>query len=246
MDKASMETYIAVLQHELVPAFGCTEPGAVAFAAASATEILKNKPDCMEIFCSGSIIKNVHSVTIPNAGGLKGVEAAAILGALVGNAEKQLCVLQDITSEQISEAERLLVTNYCVCRLAQNVDELYIRVWVRHNEDTAEVIVEGTHTNIVLATRNGTIVQEGRSSWQNEPDKSMLTLRGVLDFAKNCELSRIAPLLLRQIEENSAISREGLTGNYGVNVGRSLLEFYDGGDVRVRARAVLPRVQMRG
>lgn len=237
MDNARKEAYIAILQYELISAFGCTEPAAVAFAAARAAEILKKKPEGIELACSGSIIKNVHSVTIPNADGLKGVTAAAALGAAVGSAEKQLCILEDVAPEQIAGARQLLAGGACTCSLAKDVDELYIHVCLMGGGETAEVTIEGAHTNVVLAKRNGETLLQGESVCRSVPDKSELTLKGAFEFAKECEVARIAPLMQSQVEENAAIAQEGLRGDYGVNVGRSLLELYGRTDVRVRARA---------
>lgn len=237
MDSARFEEYIAILQYELVPAFGCTEPAAVAFAAACAAELLQKKPDRIDLYCSGSIIKNVHSVTIPNAGGLKGVEAAAALGAAIGTPEKQLCILEDISPAQIAQAAERIQSGACKCYLANDVDELYIRVRMTGRNESAEVTVEGSHTNVVLAKHNGTTVLRDRYERHSTPDKSSLTLKEAFQFAAECDISRIAPLMRRQAEENTAISREGLRSDYGVNVGRSLLEFYGSADVRVRARA---------
>ncbi len=238
MDEQCMNAYIRVLEYELVPALGCTEPGAVAFTAASAAKLLGREPERLRLSCSGSVIKNVHSVFIPNAGALKGVEAAAILGALIADPARELCILEGVTPAMIEKAQRLCKTDYCACALAKDVAELYIRVVATAGAETADVTVSGGHTNIVSATRNGQAVQTDASqSEQDAPDKFFMSVRGILEFADACDIERIAPLLQKQIDYNAAIAKEGLAHDHGVNEGRALLAFYGGDDVRVRARA---------
>lgn len=97
MDSALYANYLNILKHELVPALGCTEPIAIAYASAKAVQVLGEFPDTIEMNCSGNIIKNVKGVTVPNSGGMKGIDVAAILGAVGGNADKALEVLEGIT-----------------------------------------------------------------------------------------------------------------------------------------------------
>ncbi len=236
-DNMCKETYFKILQNELILALGCTEPAAVAYAAASATEILKKKPERIELFCSGSIIKNVHSVNIPNVSELKGVKAAAAIGAVIGSTEKKLCILEKVTSEQIIEASSLLNGGNCSCSLVTDVNELYIRVLLHCGEETAEVTVEGTHTNVVQAKHNGNVIVHGEYAQDCKLNTAALTLQDALEFAEKCDIAKLVPLLQTQVDANTAISNEGLCNDYGVNVGRNLLEFYGNADVRIRARA---------
>lgn len=232
------EAYYKILRHELIPAFGCTEPGAVSYASAYAASVLGKRPDSMAVWCSCSVFKNVHSVAIPNSDHLKGISAAAILGVLISNPEDALCVLQDVTEDMRKEATRLYDSDFCHVHLSEE-DGLYIKVLVSKGEESAEVVIQNEHTNITSVKRNGEGIMSVSGSGADEtPDKSFLTVQGILDFADRCDISKVADLLEKQIEDNSAIAEEGLKGDYGINVGRNLIEEAGHIDVRTRARAM--------
>ncbi len=239
MESKKDEEFYNILRHELIPAFGCTEPGAVSYASAYAASVLGEKPDHMSVWCSVSVFKNVHSVGIPNSEHLKGISAAAILGVLISNPEDALCVLQDVTDDVRQEATRLYDSDFCKVHLAEDQDGLYIRVLVTKEGRSAEVTIVDEHTNIVSVKRNGkTVMSSKGGSGSGTPDKSFLTVQGILDFADRCDISKISDLLEKQISDNTAIAAEGLKGDYGINVGRNLLEESNSADVRIRARAM--------
>ena len=136
------ESYTKILKAELVPALGCTEPIALAYAAARSVEILGGFPDRMEALCSGNIIKNVKGVKVPNSGGLKGVEAAVILGACGGTADKELEVLESVTEDDRMRTRELLAARFCSCLLKEGVPNLFIEIRSYKGEDSSVVRIE--------------------------------------------------------------------------------------------------------
>lgn len=128
MEDKIYQSYLEILQEELVPALGCTEPIALAYAAASAREVFGGMPGHMDVFCSGNIIKNVKNVTVPNSGGMHGIEAAAVLGAVGGRADRKLEVLEAVTEQDREQVRDLLDRKFCTCHLQKGVENLYIRV----------------------------------------------------------------------------------------------------------------------
>lgn len=230
--------YIEILKSELVVALGCTEPIAIAYAAAKAREVLGAMPTSISIASSGNIIKNVKGVTVPNSGGLKGVEIAAILGVVGGDAKEGLEVLQGITDAHRATAKELLAGGYCTCSLIKNESNLFVRATAYKGKDSAVVEIKNKHTNIVKIMKNeevifSTALEAAKSGAGN---KDLLNVKDILDFAQHVELSLIQDLIQQQIQINSEISNEGLTGDYGVSVGKTLLK-YDGASVKNRAKA---------
>ena len=242
MEKTFADSFRAILEQELVCALGCTEPIAVAFASALAARTLGCEPAHLRVGCSGNIIKNVKSVTVPNSGGMKGVEAAAVLGAVGGDAESSLEVLENVTDKDIARAHELLsLPGYCDVALVEDVPNLYIDVLVETpGSESARVVLEDHHTNVVLVQKNGETLQSGSTYDKDETgaeiDRSCLSVARIVEFAENGELGSAVPLLERQLELNDAISREGLARPWGAEVGRTLMESRPD-DVALRARA---------
>ncbi|MGI5116142.1 serine dehydratase subunit alpha family protein [Treponema sp. SP13] len=242
MDKKIYDAYVAILKTELVPALGCTEPIAIAFAAAKARDVLGSFPETIRVEASGNIVKNVQGVTVPNSGGLKGIDVAATLGAVGGDAEIGLEALSKITEEQIKKAKQLVDSGFCTCSLVDGKDNLYIRVTAKSGEDTAVVVVSEKHTNITYIEKNGEIIVDKKASGVkndagNEANKSLLSVRDIIRFADEVNIDDVRAVIERQIEYNTAISKEGLAREYGAKIGRTLEKLYDKNDVRVRARA---------
>ncbi len=238
MDQKKYEAYVKILKDELVPALGCTEPIAIAYAAAKAREVLGEFPDGIEMYCSGNIIKNVKGVTVPNSGGLKGIDIAAVLGVVGGNAEKELEVLEGVTEEDIERTKQLAAEGFCQCRLKEDVENLYVVARVRKGEHEAEVTIVNRHTLIAKIVKDGEIIFENTIS-EDAPDyvdRSILNVRDILIFADEVDIADVAQILDRQMEYNRAIAEEGLRHAYGAEVGRTLLRVY-GEDVKVLARA---------
>ena len=238
MEQKKYEAYIKILKDELVPALGCTEPIAIAYAAAKAKEVLGMFPDRIEMCCSGNIIKNVKGVTVPNSGGLKGIDTAAVLGVVGGNAEKELEVLEGVTEEDIRRTKQLVEQGFCQCRLQEGVENLYVVAKVQKEEHTAEVTIVNRHTLIAKIVKDGKIIFENTIS-EDAPDyvdRSVLNVRDILLFADEVRIEDVDKILDRQMEYNMAIAEEGFRHAYGAEVGRTLLRVY-GEDVKVLARA---------
>ena len=237
MNQIYEQEYINVLHQELVPALGCTEPIAIAYAAAKVREVLGCFPEHLEIRCSGNIIKNVKAVVVPNSNGLRGVEAAAVLGTVGGNPDRKLEVLEEVTSEHISRTQELLKQNYCTCSLQQEVANLYIVAIASTKEHTASVTIINRHTFITEIQKDGKVLYHHDLVDDTASiDWSHWNVKEILDFADHVNLDSVKDVIQRQIELNSAIADEGLTSGYGAQIGRTILKVY-GNDVKVRARA---------
>lgn len=239
-------TYVQILKEELVPAMGCTEPIAIAYAAAKAREILGTLPDKVEIGVSGNIIKNVKSVVVPNTDGLKGIQAAAAAGIVGGKSEKQLEVIAEVTPEQKQAMKEFLKNVPIQVEAVDNGLIFDIIVKLLKGDHSSLVRIAQYHTNIVLIQKDGETVYEaqkdGGAGCKDETkevglaDKNLLNIRDILDFANTCDVEDVKPMLDLQIQCNSAISEEGLLGNYGANIGSVLLRTY-GSNIKNRAVA---------
>lgn len=240
MDDKKYQTYVEILKSELVMALGCTEPIAIAFAAAKARELLGKMPERIEVHCSGNIVKNVKGVTVPNSNGMKGIDAAALLGMTGGDASRELAVLETVTQQDIELTKKLLVSGACICKLVENVENLYILVNVFASEDTAQIEIRDYHSNITRAVKNNSVIfeQEHRQKSQTGgPDKSLLNVRDILRFADEVRLDDVREVIQRQISCNTAISQEGLNGSYGAQVGKTLVAEYPVNNAKLRAKA---------
>lgn len=238
LNAQTYQAYVEILKNELVPALGCTEPIAVALAAAKAAEVLGRRPERAEAWCSGNIVKNVKGVVVPNTGGLKGVDAATIAGIVGGDPTIGMRVLETVTETQHAEIRRLLADGFCRTHLIEGEDNLYIVIKAFAGADSAEVSIKGAHTNIFRITRNGeTLLDRGDGTADGGTDEvPTLNVRDLIAFADTVNLDDVAGVISQQIEKNTRISEEGLRGQYGVNVGRTLLKCF-GSDIRTRAMA---------
>ena len=240
MDKKIYNGYIAILKHELVPAMGCTEPIAVAFAAAKARDVLGRFPEHITAYLSGNIIKNVKGVTVPNSGGQRGIDVAATLGCVAGKAELKLEVIKDATQEQIARTTELVKQGFCDAKLVEGKDNLYIRILAVAGSDSAEVTVEHEHTNITRIEKNGEVVFSAEAApapaEEEVVDKSLLNVRDIVAFAREVKIDDVRGMLERQIAMNTAISEEGMTGKWGAAVGKTMMEI-NGDHVEGRAAA---------
>ncbi len=243
LDRDIYEAYLRILKKELTVALGCTEPIAIAYAGAKARQILGEIPDSIRVFCSGNIIKNVKSVTVPKSGGQKGIEAAAVLGVLGGNPDKELEVLESVGEDDIKRCKKLLSEGFCKCEFVKDVANLYIAIEAVKGSRSASVKIQEYHSNITEIRRNGVIIftktQNGDSQDDSVPDKKLLNVRQILQFADEVSIDTLRELLDRQISLNSAIAEEGLNRAYGVEVGRTLLREYGERNINnlVRAKA---------
>lgn len=229
--------FLSVLRRELVPSLGCTEPIAVAYTAAMARQLLGTMPQRMEVWCSGNIIKNVKSVAVPNSGGMHGIDAAAILGVVGGNAELALEVLRPITDAHRDTARTLLQKDFCVCRYLESDSPLDILVRVHAGCHNAAVEVRDHHTNVVVLEKDGVSKLETRIRIQSDTAENLRwSLAEILEFITTVDAALLRPIFKQQIEMNSAIATEGLQNAYGAQVGRFLLQ-NNGPGVQTLAKA---------
>ena len=235
------KTYVEILKRELVCAMGCTEPIAIAYCAAVARKALGMLPSEIDVAASGNIIKNVKSVIVPNTGGLRGIEAAAAIGALAGDAEAGLQVVSHVTPDEIAALPGYMEQTAFSVSAAESEFLLDIEVTVRAGGHFATVRAVQEHTNIVLVETDAGVLfsknpDEDTGKDETAPDYTLLNVADICEFADTCELDDVRPILERQLACNCAIAEEGLRGNYGAGIGKVLLAAY-GDDVRTRARA---------
>ena len=234
------QAYIDILREELVPAMGCTEPIALAYAAALARQELGCLPQMVTVAVSANIIKNVKSVVVPHTGGMRGIEAAVAAGAVAGDARRQLEVLADVTPERQSELADWREHTPITVTQADSPFLLDIDVTVTGGGHTARVRLVGGHTNVVRVERDGQTKLD-RPCNEEQPakgtDRSLLSVERIITFADELNPEDVQDVLQRQIDYNTAIAEEGLRGNYGANIGRILLQAY-GDDVHNRAKAL--------
>lgn len=229
--------YVQILKEELVMAMGCTEPIAISYACAKATQVLDHLPDRIVVKASGSIIKNVKSVIVPHTNGLKGIEVAAAAGALYGDADAKLEVLSRATREQIEELpEYVQNTNITVQHIEQgHVFDLEIHVY--YEQEHASVRIVDTHTNIVQIEKNWQVIFEDKTtSLELKADHSALIMKQIWDFSQTVDIDDVKEMLDRQITCNMAIANEGIHNSYGANIGHVILNM-DSDCVKTRAKA---------
>mgnify|MGYP004565302227 FL=1 len=230
--------YTAILKEELIPALGCTEPSAVAFTAAKASELLGRRPEHLTVECSGNIIKNVKGVIVPASNGRKGIDTSAVLGMLTGHSELGLELLSTVTPDILDQLQPLLDQGICTVKLIENVPNLNIRVTATAGTDTAIAEVANGHTHLVHLEKNGEVLLHEDVSKQaaQSGSRALLNMEDIYDYALHAPLDEVGPIVDRQVEYNCKISQEGLRGDYGANVGRCLLAAY-GDALQNRARA---------
>lgn len=242
MDKKDVRysAYVQILKEELIPAMGCTEPIALAYAAARVRDVLGQIPDKILLQVSGSIIKNVKSVIVPNTGGLKGMRAAVSAGIVAGDASKELEVISCVSPQQMDEMLTYMdMADMEIVHIEQG-HVFDIIITASKASSSATVRISDYHTNIVYIEKDSQVLHDSRgasAASDERSERSLLSLEGIWDFANTAELDDVRELLERQIEYNTAIAREGISGDYGANVGKTLLKT-QGNDVRVRAKAM--------
>ncbi len=244
MDKTdkNYSAYLQVLKEELLPAMGCTEPIAIAYAAAKAKEVLGELPDRVQVQASGNIIKNVKSVVVPNTGGLKGIGAATAAGIVAGKSDKELEVISEVSDSQREQiAQYIDATEIKVGAL--NSDLIFdLVVTLFKGEESALVRISQHHTNIVRIEKNGTVVfQDADDGQVNDPsqgltDRSFMSVEGIVDFAGSVAVDEVKKMLQFQIDCNMKIAEEGFKGDWGANIGSVLME-NGNADIITRAKA---------
>ena len=246
MDQALYQNHLGILREELLVALGCTEPIAIAYAGAKARQLLGVMPEHCRVRCSGNIIKNVKGVIVPNSGGMRGIDVAATLGIVGGDPDRELAVLETVTPADIQTTQALVKEGFCTCELVEDVDNLYIVVELEGGGHSAEIEIQEHHNNITYMKKDGTVLLDSRpdpncKKQSGGPDRMLLNVANILEFADTVKMEDVEELIGRQIDYNTAISDEGLKGNYGVETGRILMENAGNASglnrVRLQARA---------
>lgn len=229
MEMTMMEAYLAIIKEELVPAMGCTEPIALAYAAAKGREALGVDPEKITAWCSGNMIKNVRCVTIPNSGGLTGIETACIIGAVAGDPEAKMEVLEHVTEPGRKRTRALVEEKICKVKFLESEIPLHFILDMTAGEDEVSVEVRHAHTNIVEIKKNGKVIfEKSKETAENgdATDRSILTIDGIKEFADKVPMSMIHDVYERQIRYNMDIAYEGISGNWGLGIGRTIRECY--------------------
>ena len=232
------QAYIQILNEELVPAMGCTEPIALAYIASKARDILGTLPEEVIVKASGSIIKNVKSVIVPNTNHLKGIPAAIVAGLIAGKTDKELEVISEVNDSQVNEMRFYLEKDNIQVEYLDSDNVFDIIIILKHKDDTVTVRIKDFHTNIVYIEKNGDVLFEKKDTAEKtvRVDRSLLDIKSIWDFINTVDIQEIAYILERQIKYNTAIAQEGLTNNYGANIGKVLLKM-EGDNIRTRAKA---------
>ncbi len=238
---ARYRAYLTILQEELVPAMGCTEPIAVAYAAARAAAVLGCLPDRVIIEASDNIVKNVKSVVVPNTGGLRGLAAAAAAGIAAGDADQMLEVIANVDAAGQERIRQFL--GFCDIQVRPLANGILfdLKVTVFKGAASAMVQISHFHTNIVWIEKDGGIVYRNQDCDEVNTtaltDRSLLNVKDIVDFAASVPISDVADLLQKMVDLNMAIAEQGVAGNWGANIGKVLLDVW-GDDVKIRAKAL--------
>ncbi len=238
--KEIYSAYTEILKEELMAAMGCTEPIALAYAAAIARRELNDLPDRVLVQTSGSIIKNVKSVIVPNTGHLKGIPAAVSAGIVAGNPDKELEVIADVSKEDIKNIEKFMQEKEII---VEHLDEGFIFdivITLYKGEDYAKVHIINSHTNVVLVEHNHRILKSSDCLNDMPSDTAkyeLLNMKDIWDYVNHVDLADIKELLDRQIAYNMAIAEEGLQSDYGANIGKVILSS-DANSLKSRAAAM--------
>ena len=228
MNEKIKQDFLAILNEELIPAMGCTEPIALAYAAARGREVLGCDPEGILAMCSGNIIKNVRCVRIPNSGGMTGIEAACALGALAGDATREMEVLEKVTPEGQAATAAFLKKGTCSVEFLDSSIPLHFIIELFAGTDRVEVEVRHSHRNIVRIAKNTDVVfeVEDKVDVTERADRSALSIENIYAFANEVELDLIRPYTEQQMTCNMAIAQRGMQGDYGIGIGKALLDTY--------------------
>lgn len=235
-----IDKILSILNEEIIPAEGCTEPIAIAYAASKLTSILGNVPEKIDIYLSGNMIKNVKSVKIPNSEGMVGIEASVAMGAILGNCERELMVISHVDTNRLSEVRDYVNSGKINVFLNKGDVKLYIRVEGTCGNDTAMVEIQNYHTNITKIMKNGEEIKgcscDDKCGGDVMTDRSFLSVKLIYELAKTIDLSLIEPIFQKVIDYNTSIAKEGLTNDWGIAIGKTIKEGIEegvyGNDIR--------------
>jgi L-cysteine desulfidase len=240
MDTKISDSYIEILKEELVPALGCTEPIAIAYIAAKARDILGDFPEKVLLKCSGNILKNARSLTVPNTEGLIGIRAGMLAGLVGGKANKKMEVLSQLTKDDLVVIKKLLDRNFGELELLKTEINLHLIMIAKAARDSVLVEIKHSHTNICRIEKNGKCIYQNDDAADKYlgsfTDRSILSVNNIYEFANTVPLKALGGLITKQIDYNIKIAEEGLKGNYGVNIGQTLLGIGGSGDARLQTK----------
>ena len=239
MDLKTISGITEILKDELVPAMGCTEPIAIAYASSIARSLLSSLPNSVTVYASPNIIKNVKSVVVPHTGGERGIEAAASIGIVGGREDLELEVLSKVGKEDIKRSRKLRKDAVFNVLPSKSGYIFHIRVEMENEKENSKVEIAGNHTNVILKERNGEVLfkKEYKESVEaKKTDRSILSIKAIAEYADSVDIEDIRETLERQIEYNTLIAEEGLHGTWGANIGAILLKSY-GESVQNKAKA---------
>lgn len=218
-----------ILNEELVPAKGCTEPISIAYAAAKAREILNTLPTKVEIYASGNLIKNIRCVTVPNTGHLVGMEASVLAGMIGGESKLGLEVISNITDENLKLIHEYVLKNIVEVKLLETSLNLHFKLYAYTDKDILMIEVQNLHTNIVKITKNEQIIFEKEhisdAFFGVETDRSFLTIERIVNFSETADLEHLKTILKRQIHDNMTIAEKGMSGEFGVQIGQTIMKY---------------------
>jgi len=228
MDAVIEKALLAILREELVPAQGCTEPIAVAYAAAKAREVLGEMPEQVIVRCSGNLLKNIRCVVVPNTGDLVGVEASALAGIVGGSSDRKLEVLSGLDAIHLEQIKTLLQQKICQVELLKTDQNLHLVIRLEHGDKSSEVEICDTHTNIIRIEKDGQILfskpREKKNPKTNATDSKSLSVDKIVGFANDVDLDKISPIIEPQITHNMKIAIRGLNADCGVSIGKAILK----------------------
>lgn len=231
------DEYLKILNQELIPALGCTEPIALAYASAYAKKFLGKTPDRIYVELSGSIIKNAQSVIVPNTGDMRGIDVAVLAGSIAGDPEKGLEVISGINKEQIRKIKNSINKIPVEIVHVEHGHVFDILVVLYSGKEEAKVRIIDSHTNIVLVEKNGKKIQAIEQKLeQSLENRDFMTVKGILDFANGVNLNDINQIIEKQIRYNTAIAEKGIKDSYGSNIGKIRLAIF-GDSIENRAIA---------
>ena len=239
MEKNIYDAYVDILKEELIPAMGCTEPIAVAYAGALARKVLGALPERVILCVSGNIVKNVKSVIVPHTGGRKGLKVAVAVGICCGDADQELEVISGVTEQQLKELDQYLEQVEVKITESTANCPFDIQVTAYHGDDRAYARIIGHHTNVVSIKKNDTVLVDvpfQDDVVQAPENRKLLDVAHIVQFADEVEIPDVQEVLQRQIDYNMAIAQAGMDGSYGATIGKILLKSY-GNCIQNRAKA---------
>ena len=228
LNETIKQDFLSILKEELIPAMGCTEPIALAYASAKGASLLENEMTKIVAKCSGNIIKNVRCVRIPSSGGMTGIESACAIGAIAGDADRKMEVLEAVSAEGLSKTREFLKRGSASVEFLDSSIPLHFIIELYSESEEVSVEVRYSHTNIVKIVKNGDILfmTEDLKEATETADRSALNIENIVAFANEIELDKIAPFAEKQIACNIAIAERGMVGDFGIGIGKAILETY--------------------